>query len=244
MAKIIYPSEHSVGTIQGIPTNIMREYPSNWCSMVNNPSRLKSFISYGFEIYSTGSNGVELQYGSGGHYASIAGLLISYDANITLTGLSNEIHYIYAQLSKDGQSITTDWNLVSNTSGIPPEFSVALARVTVTGGVAGSIVQANKNPVACAGSFAGVTSTAVSVYLGFRPSRIEIESLYSGTYTQLVNYDYTYQMNEWQTHWNGFITTGTVNTYTNAIAVIYDYGFVYKAGSSITGVTYRYYATA
>jgi hypothetical protein len=36
----------------------------------------------------------------------------------------------------------------------------------------------------------------------------------------------------------------TVRTYANAIALIYDYGFVYKAGSSTTGVTYRYHATA
>ena len=242
MAKIVFPSENAVGAIDGSSTQILREHALTLYARACQPSPLKCFVFTGFEVYAnSGANSVRLEYGSGGHYAIINGSMISFDADINLTGLTDNTHFIYAQLTRDGNLATT-WELVSNTSGVPPSYSVQLARVVVAGGVAGTPVNAKHSPGSCYGSYAGTSGSALSVYLGFRPSRVEIEWL-DTTYNKIISYDPAFQMDEWQFNWDGTLTV-VITGYATAQALIYDYGFVVKSGSSATGHTYRYHAVA
>ena len=246
MAKIVFPSENAVGTINGSSTQILREHALTLYACAN-PSPLKCFVYSGFEVYANpGVNSVRVEYVSPNYnIAYINGSMISLDADINLTGLTNNTHFIYALLTRDGNLVTT-WELVSNTTGVPPSYSVQLARVVVAGGVAGTPVNAKHSPGSCYGSYAGTSGSALSVYLGFRPSRVEIEWFETPYSNKIISYDPAFQMDEWQFSWDTSppLLTVFINGYATAQALIYDYGFVVKSGSSATGHTYRYHAIA
>jgi len=172
MAVIVFPSENAVGTLFGSPTQIVREQSLALLVKAGSIGPLKCAVLSNFDVSAVpASNGVRIQFGSA-EYAIINGILISGSGTETLTGLSDNTHFIYAQLTKVSSLVTT-WSLVSNTTGTPPPDSVALARVVVAGGVAGTPVNAKKNPASCHGTWTGDGSGAQPVYLGFRPSRID-----------------------------------------------------------------------
>ena len=176
MAKIVFPSENAVGTIDSTSTQVLREHALTLYARACQPSPLKCFVFTGFEVYAiSASNGVRLQYGSGGHYAMINGSMISFDADINLTGLTNNTHFIYAQLTRDGNLATT-WELVSNTTGVSPTYSVCLACVVVAGGVAGTPQNAKHSPLICTGSYTGDSTGDRLIFLGFEPKQVEIRA--------------------------------------------------------------------
>lgn len=171
MAVIAFPSENAVGTLFGSQTKIVREQAMAMMAKCSTPSPLKAYVIAGFDVSAVpASNGVRLLTGSA-DYAIINGTMISFDATVTLTGLSNNTHFIYAQLTKVSSLVTT-WALTSNTTGTPPSDSVALAQVVVAGGVAGTPVNAKKNPSPCFGTYTGNTTgtTPQDIYLGFKPT--------------------------------------------------------------------------
>src|SRR3990172_5936830 len=99
MAKIAFPTENAVGTLFGFTTQVPREQALALLAKIASPCPLKSYVMSGFNVSEiSASNGVRLSYGSGGHYAVINGIIVSFDADVDLTGLSNATHYIYAQL--------------------------------------------------------------------------------------------------------------------------------------------------
>jgi hypothetical protein len=172
--------------------------------------------------------------------------MISFDADVTLTGLTDNAHFIYAQMTFDKDPwldgvLATSWELVSNTTGTPPSGSVCLARVVVAGGVAGTPVNAIHSPLTCHGSFAGVTSSTVVMFMGFRPSRVEVQWVVTHTYKS-ITYDPAFLMDEWTFIWDAItpLLYPTINGYATPIFVIKNYGF--ETGSSLTGITYRWHA--
>ena len=176
MAKIVFPSENAVGTIDSTSTQVLREHALTLYARACQPSPLKCFVFTGFEVYANpGANSVRLEYGSGGHYAIINGSMISFDADINLTGLTDNTHFIYALLTRDGNLATT-WELVSNITGVSPTYSVCLASVVVAGGVAGTPANAVHSPLICTGSYVGDSAADRLIFLGFQPKQVEIRA--------------------------------------------------------------------
>jgi len=179
MAKIVFPSENAVGAIDGTSTQVLREHALTLYARACQPSPLKCFVFTGFEVYNNaGANSVRLEYGSGGHYAIIDGSMISFDADINLTGLTNNTHFIYASLTRDGILATT-WELVSNTTGVCPAYSVCLACVVVAGGVAGTPQNALHSPGYATGSYAGNNATSRLIFTGVTAKEIQLYGEYS-----------------------------------------------------------------
>lgn len=175
MAVIAFPSENAVGSLFGSPTQIVREQAMAAYAKTILGSSLKSYVMSGFTLSAiSASNGVRLSYGSGGHYAMIDGTMISFDADVDLTGLSNNTHFVYAQLTRSSSLVTT-WALVANTTGTTPSDSVPLGRVVVAGGVAGSPQSAAKNPIGCyASSYVGDGTGSRYIFLGYRAKMLLI----------------------------------------------------------------------
>ena len=188
MAKIVFPSENAVGSIDATSTQVLREHVLTLYARACQPSPLKSFIFTGFEVYNnTGANSVRVEYGGGGpngfgHYAMINGSMISFDADINLTGLTNNTHFIYAQLTRDGNLATT-WELVSNTTGVSPTYSVCLACVVVAGGVAGTPQNAKHSPGYATGSYVGNNASSRLIFTGVEAKEIQLYGGYHDTGT-------------------------------------------------------------
>ena len=183
MAKIVFPSENAVGAIDGTSTQVLREHALTLYARACQPSPLKCFVFTGFEVYANpGANSVRLEYGSGGHYAIIDGSMISFDADINLTGLTNNTHFIYASLTRDGILATT-WELVSNTTGVSPAYSVCLACVVVAGGVAGTPQKALHSPGYATGSYAGNNASSRLIFTGVEAKEIQLYGAYHDTGT-------------------------------------------------------------
>ena len=243
MAKIVFPSENAVGAIDGSSTQILREHALTLYARACQPSPLKCFVFTGFEVYAnSGANSVRLEYGSGGHYAIINGSMISFDADINLTGLTDNTHFIYAQLTRDGNLATT-WELVSNTTGVSPTYSVCLARVVVAGGVAGTPTNAIHSPLICTGSYVGDSAADRLIFLGFQPKQVEIRAAgathnilirpYPGLGIMLLVYGLQYEVTASDTFAHHSIATQGFNV-----------GHVDAGTYNYTGTTYYWMAYA
>jgi len=168
MATICFPTENGVGTLYGSSAQVPRERSLTALLAAVSCPRLQ--VTSGFDVTAiSASNGVELLTSSL-DLALINGYLLSFDSTVQLTGLSNNTHYVYAQLTKSSNLVTT-WSLVSNTTGTIPTDAVPLARVVVAGGTVSAIQNAKKNPGSCYdGDYTGDGSgTSRVIFLGFNP---------------------------------------------------------------------------
>lgn len=241
MAVIAFPSENAVGTLFGSSTRILRErHLATWLAC---GSTVKRYVGAGFDVTAVpASNGVRLLT-SALDYAVIDGYFISYDATVTLTGLTDNTHYIYAQLTKVS-NLVTGWELLSNTTGTLPTDAVWLAMVVVTGGVAGTPTNVVKIPTGyISGSYAGNNvASGRLIFIGAPAQEIK---LYGPTITSTTGYIMqvihptedipSYYLTHATDHW----THGLVHA-----TAYHPFGFTVGTGDgfNISGATYYWSA--
>lgn len=133
MAKVLFPRSDSVS-----PRLIK---PSDWHEYFKGSV---DHILNGFTV--TGSAGVNRSVDIAVGKAVIQGVIAELDATDT-TGYtfgSDNTHYLYIQMTRDGSSQPLTWQYTSNTTGTLPTDSLFLAKVVCSGGDVSSVQQ---NPI-------------------------------------------------------------------------------------------------
>ena len=131
MVKILIPRSNSISAKTIVPTDFEKYFDD----VVND------YIISGFTVTATtGTNrSVDVSTGTG----RVKGYFINNDALETtaFTFGTDNTHYLYIQLTRDGNNEPESWSYTSNTTGTPPTDSIVIAKVITTAGDISSVNQ-------------------------------------------------------------------------------------------------------
>ena len=131
MAKILIPRSSAISAKTVVPTDFEKYFTNV----------VRDYIIDGLTVTaSTGTNrSIDVSSGT----ARLKGLFINNDASETTahTFGSDDTHYLYITLSRDGNSEPQSWAYSSNTTGTIPTDSLMLAKVVCAGGDVSSVDQ-------------------------------------------------------------------------------------------------------
>lgn len=179
MAKNIFPSENSIGTLLGADTRQARERQMVLWQKQRAVSPLERFVYSGYAI----SAGAGLSVSVAAGVALLDGYRVENTAAETLSGLtaSRAIampNFIWLQLDFDGDDLVTDYTLVANTTGTPPINSLLLGVAATDGSAVISVLSSYSSPRVVGGSYTGDDEDDRIFFLGFKPKRVTVWGIY------------------------------------------------------------------
>ena len=131
MVKILIPRSNSISAKTIVPTDFEKYFDD----VVND------YIISGFTVTATiGINrSVDISTGT----ARVKGMFVNNDALETtaFTFGTDNTHYLYIQLTRDGNNEPESWSYTSNTTGTPPTDSIVIAKVITAAGDVSSVDQ-------------------------------------------------------------------------------------------------------
>ena len=131
MAKVLYPRSDAISA------KVVE--PSDFENMFS--SVIEDHIMNGFTV--TAGTGLSVDVGTG--KIRLKGLVVDNDASENVSGLTdNSTVYLYAQLSRDGNSQAQSWDFTTNTSGTLPTDSIKIAKITTSSGSVTAVSQINQ----------------------------------------------------------------------------------------------------
>lgn len=131
MTKILIPRSSQISAKTIVPTDFEKYFTNI----------VRDYIIDGLTV--TASTGVNRSIDVSSGTARLKGLFINNDTNETTahTFGSDDTHYLYITISRDGNSEPQSWAYSSNTTGTIPTDSLMLAKVVCAGGDVSSVDQ-------------------------------------------------------------------------------------------------------
>lgn len=246
MARFIFPTDLSKGTVNGAPANVPTE--KNWIEYHKRRGRsaLDSFVSSGMTLSAGGGLSCNVAAGN----AIVEAYWIGNTTTENVAGLTANRtiatpNFIYSQLQKNGGGQVTDWVVVASTS--PPSITDAvMLGVAVTDASSVTSVQnVEVSPHIVVGSYTGDALATRYFYVGFQPRQVQI---FSTDWDNLTGGNQTILSLSGNAAGSGvpgiLLPAGTSVTSINSRAELFTWGFTIGNGNQATlnapSQTFRY----
>jgi hypothetical protein len=124
MAKILIPRSDSISAKNIVPTDFEKYFTND----------IQDYVISGFSV--SGSAGTNRDVDITAGTARVKGYYLELDATDTagFTFGTDDVHYLYLTLARDGNNEPESWGYSSNTTGTTPTDSIMIAKVTTAGG--------------------------------------------------------------------------------------------------------------
>ena len=164
MSKILIPRSDSISAKTIVPTDFEKYFDKI----------IKDYVVDGFTV--TGSTGTNRDVDVSSGTLRLKGMIVNNSATDTnaYTFSTDDTHYLYVQITRDGNGEPESWDYTSNTTGTLPTDSILIAKVVTSAGDVSSVDQ-------------GLTFQTMQHLHGFVGTGSEINSL-SPTYEGQIAY--------------------------------------------------------
>lgn len=124
MAKILIPRSDSISAKNIVPTDFEKYFTND----------IQDYVISGLSV--SGSAGTNRSVDVTAGTARVKGYYLELDATDTAgyTFGTDDVHYLYLTLARDGNNEPESWGYSSNTTGTTPTDSIMIAKVTTAGG--------------------------------------------------------------------------------------------------------------
>lgn len=232
MAKILIPRSDSISAKIIEPSDTEKVFTN----------AVRDYVQSGFTV--TANSGTNRSVDITAGVARIKGLYVELDANDTAgyTFGTDDTHYLYITLTRDGNNEVESWNYSSNTTGTIPADSMKIAKVVTAGGDVSSVDQ----------SAEFLTNNHLHTFMGTGAEIAALSSTYAGQLAfctldgDIFQEGKIYRRNTANSDWNvaestpvffGDGSDGDVTISTNTVltSVKYYNNLTVDSGVSLTG---------
>ena len=134
MSKILIPRSDSISAKTIVPTDFEKYFENV----------IRDHVVSGFTV--TGSSGTNRDVDITSGTVRLKGMFISNSANDTnaYTFSTDDTHYLYVQITRDGNGEPESWDYTSNTTGTTPTDAIMIAKVVTAAGDVSSVDQSTE----------------------------------------------------------------------------------------------------
>lgn len=131
MSKILIPRSDSISAKTIVPTDFEKYFTND----------IQDYVVDGFTV--TGSTGTNRDVDITSGTIRLKGMVVNNSANDTnaYTFSTDDTHYLYVQITRDGNGEPESWDYTSNTTGTTPTDALMIAKVVTAAGDVSSVDQ-------------------------------------------------------------------------------------------------------
>lgn len=131
MSKILIPRSDSISAKTIVPTDFEKYFTND----------IQDYVVDGFTV--TGSTGTNRDVDITSGTIRLKGMVVNNSANDTnaYTFSTDDTHYLYVQITRDGNGEPESWDYTSNTTGTTPTDAIMIAKVVTAAGDVSSVDQ-------------------------------------------------------------------------------------------------------